>query len=48
MIEVFNSIVRDNVIKKNVIKFFKKIDAFDNNNFSYLIKFNHQGMNFIL
>ena len=39
MIKVFDSIVRDNVIKKNVIKFLKKVGAFNNNNFFYSIRF---------
>ena len=39
MIKVFNSIAKDSVIKKDIIKFFKKIDVFNNNNFFYLIKF---------
>ena len=39
MIEALDSIVRDSVIKKNAIKFLKKVDAFDNNSFSYSIRF---------
>ena len=39
MIEVLNLITRDSAIKKDIIKFLKKIDVFDNNNFFYLIKF---------
>ena len=39
MIEVFDLIVKDSAIKRNAIKFLKKIGAFNNNSFSYLIKF---------
>ena len=39
MIEALDSIARDSVIKKNIIKFFKKVNVFDNNSFFYLIKF---------
>ena len=39
MIEALDLIARDSVIKRNSIKFLKKIDVFNDNNFSYLIKF---------
>ena len=38
MIEALDSIARDSVIKRNSIKFLKKVGAFDNNSFSYSIK----------
>ena len=39
MIEMLDLIIRGSVIKRNIIKFLKKVDVFDNNSFSYLIRF---------
>ena len=39
MIEVLDLIARDSAIKRNSIKFLKKIGAFGDNSFSYLIRF---------
>ena len=39
MIEALDLIARDSVIKRNSIKFLKKVNVFDNNNFSYSIRF---------
>ena len=39
MIEALDLITKSSIIKKDIIKFLKKVDAFNNNNFFYLIKF---------
>ena len=39
MIEALDLIAKNNVIKRNFIKFLKKINVFNNNNFFYLIRF---------
>ena len=39
MIKALDLIVRDSVIKRNSIKFLKKVGAFNDNNFFYSIRF---------
>ena len=38
MIKVLDLIARDSATKRNSIKFLKKVDVFNDNNFSYLIR----------